>query len=274
MAMRRLLFTAAVLLSGCHAGLAQVSTMGSTAMGLPSTPGTIVTSPLNGPSPFSAATPAGRSRYDAGTRAAGFRSHNAGDGRDLRHADNANRGWHACRAGCFHVSDGWHDRNDATGFRDTYDRIADDRKRDRAIPDAIRAASYIIHDRFSRLEHPGAAAARGAAPAVAFPGSSARTDAIDGAEQYVNARHNHDDNVVDDDAGGRDGTRFSVGDYPLADRHHDDRKHCAASPDRQLLEHRMQLYAGGPIRQWRGFAALNAANSGEPSAWHDTTGHH
>src|ERR1700689_428367 len=59
MAMRRLLFTAAVLLSGCHAGLAQVSTMGSTAMGLPSTPGTIVTSPLNGPSPFSAATQPG-----------------------------------------------------------------------------------------------------------------------------------------------------------------------------------------------------------------------
>jgi hypothetical protein len=59
MAMRRLCFTAAVLLSGCNAGLAQVSTMGSTAMGLPSTPGTIVTSPLNGPSPFSATTQPG-----------------------------------------------------------------------------------------------------------------------------------------------------------------------------------------------------------------------
>jgi hypothetical protein len=52
--MRRLLFAAAALLSGCNASPAQVSTMGSTAMGLPSTPGTIVTSPLNGPSPFSA----------------------------------------------------------------------------------------------------------------------------------------------------------------------------------------------------------------------------
>src|ERR1700704_5186409 len=52
--MRRLLFTTAVLLLGCNASLAQVSTMGSTAMGLSSTPGTIVTSPLNGPSPFSA----------------------------------------------------------------------------------------------------------------------------------------------------------------------------------------------------------------------------
>src|SRR3982075_2853783 len=52
--MRRLLFTSAVLLLGCNASLAQVSTMGSTAMGLSSTPGTIVTSPLNGPGPFSA----------------------------------------------------------------------------------------------------------------------------------------------------------------------------------------------------------------------------
>jgi hypothetical protein len=54
--MRRLLFMAATLLIGCNAGVAQVSTMGTTAMGLPSTPGAIVTSPLNGPSPFSATT--------------------------------------------------------------------------------------------------------------------------------------------------------------------------------------------------------------------------
>jgi hypothetical protein len=57
--MRRLLFTTIVLLSGCNACLAQVSTIGSTAMGLPSTPGAIVTSALNGPSPFSATTQPG-----------------------------------------------------------------------------------------------------------------------------------------------------------------------------------------------------------------------
>src|SRR5450755_3256321 len=57
--MRRLLLTTALLLAGCNAGMAQVSTMGSTAMGLASTPGAIVTSPLNGPSPFSAATQPG-----------------------------------------------------------------------------------------------------------------------------------------------------------------------------------------------------------------------
>src|ERR1700709_743081 len=54
--MRRVLLVAVTLLAGCNAGLAQVSTMGTTAMGLPSTPGAIVTSPLNGPSPFSATT--------------------------------------------------------------------------------------------------------------------------------------------------------------------------------------------------------------------------
>src|SRR6202165_5840387 len=58
-AMRRLLFTAAVLLSGCQVCLAQVSTMGTTAMGLSSTPGTMLSSPLSGPSPFSAAVQPG-----------------------------------------------------------------------------------------------------------------------------------------------------------------------------------------------------------------------
>src|SRR5260370_17785846 len=57
--MRRLVFTAGAMLVGCTACLAQVSTMGSTAMGLSSTPGAIVTSPLNGPSPFSATTQPG-----------------------------------------------------------------------------------------------------------------------------------------------------------------------------------------------------------------------
>src|SRR5258705_4224038 len=59
MAMRRFFFTTAILLAGCTACLAQVSAMGSTAMGLSSTPAAIVTSPLNGPSPFSATTQLG-----------------------------------------------------------------------------------------------------------------------------------------------------------------------------------------------------------------------
>jgi hypothetical protein len=36
----------------------------------------------------------------------------------------------------------------------------------------------------------------------------------------------------------------------------------------------MQLYPGRPAEQWRGFAALDAANSGEPATRHDSTGYH
>jgi len=57
--MRRLRLTVAILLAICNASLAQISTMGTTATGIPSTPGAIVSSPLNGPSPFSAATQPG-----------------------------------------------------------------------------------------------------------------------------------------------------------------------------------------------------------------------
>ena len=56
---RRLLFTAGILLLGCNASFAQVSTLGTTAMGIPTTPGTILISPLNGPGPFSAVTQPG-----------------------------------------------------------------------------------------------------------------------------------------------------------------------------------------------------------------------
>src|SRR3954467_300206 len=57
--MRCLLLTIVTLLAGCTACLAQISTLGTTAMGLATTPGAIVTSPLNGPSPFSATTQPG-----------------------------------------------------------------------------------------------------------------------------------------------------------------------------------------------------------------------
>ena len=56
---RRLLFAAGILLLGCDASFAQVSTLGTTAMGIPTTPGTILISPLNGPGPFSAVTQPG-----------------------------------------------------------------------------------------------------------------------------------------------------------------------------------------------------------------------
>src|SRR5712692_8897365 len=59
MPMRRLLLTIVTLLVGCSACLAQISTLGTTSMGIATTPGVIVTSPLNGPSPFSATTQPG-----------------------------------------------------------------------------------------------------------------------------------------------------------------------------------------------------------------------
>ncbi len=59
--MRRLLLTTSMLLLGGPACLAQVSTMGSTAMGLSTTPGTIVTSPLIRPRSVLSHHPAGHS---------------------------------------------------------------------------------------------------------------------------------------------------------------------------------------------------------------------
>jgi hypothetical protein len=50
--MRTLLCTTSVLLLSVSSCLAQVSTMGTTAMGVPTTPGAIVSSPLTGPGPF------------------------------------------------------------------------------------------------------------------------------------------------------------------------------------------------------------------------------
>src|SRR3954465_398693 len=57
--MRYFLMATVALLANGTAATAQVSTMGTTAMGIPSTPGAIVSSPLNGPSPFSATTQPG-----------------------------------------------------------------------------------------------------------------------------------------------------------------------------------------------------------------------
>jgi hypothetical protein len=57
--MRFFLCAVVAVLTSATACMAQVSTMGTTAMGLASTPGAIVSSPLNGPSPFSAATQPG-----------------------------------------------------------------------------------------------------------------------------------------------------------------------------------------------------------------------
>ena len=57
----------------------------------------------------------------------------------------------------------------------------------------------------------------------------------------------------------------TVGDHSHANRRQHHREHFANGPAWQPLDHRMQLYAGRPADQWRGFAALDAGNSGEPA---------
>ena len=104
--MRRLLFTTAALLAGCNASLAQVSTMGTTAMGLSSTPGTIVTSPLNGPSPFSATTQPGTP--DTTLAPVPLASDPTTPGTVVTCSTNrANRAWNSGSASYFHVGNGW-----------------------------------------------------------------------------------------------------------------------------------------------------------------------
>ena len=103
MAMRRLLFTTAILLAGCNAGLAQVSTMGTTAMGLSSTPGTIVPTRTFGTAGW-VLTTIGWSVRDGPVRPATVRCGAA------RHRRN--------RVG----SDGHHDRAPSVASRDVTDR--------------------------------------------------------------------------------------------------------------------------------------------------------
>ena len=108
--MRRLLFTAAALLAGCNASLAQVSTMGTTAMGLSSTPGTIVTSPLNGPSPFSATTQPGTPVTTLAPVPLASDPTTPGTVVTCS-TPAANHAWDSGSVSYFHVGDGWHNRH-------------------------------------------------------------------------------------------------------------------------------------------------------------------
>ena len=95
--------------------------MGTTAMGLPTTPGTIVISPLNGPGPFSAVTQPGTPGTTLAPVPLASDPDNAGDGRDLRCTDRTNRAWDAGGAGYVHVGNSRHNRTAAIGFRGTDD---------------------------------------------------------------------------------------------------------------------------------------------------------
>ena len=58
-------------------------------------------------------------------------------------------------------------------------------------------------------------------------------------------------------------------DHSHAGRRQHDRNHFAGAAARQPFDHRMQFDAGRPADQRRGFAAVDAANSGQPAARHD-----
>jgi hypothetical protein len=174
----------------------------------------------------------------------------------LFHTDRANHAWNAGSASYFPIVNGWYNRNDAINSSG-YLFHAYNGRHGHTISDAVRTTSYLIHVRFPRLDRTGAAAARNTSSAVAFHCCNARTDVIDGTEPSL---HIHDD------------ASDIVGNHSHANRHHHDREHLANDPARQFLDHRMQFYAGRPADQRRGFAALNAGNTAESAAGHDSAG--
>ena len=166
------------------------------------------------------------------------------------HTHGANRAWNSGGASYSHVGNGRHNRNDAIGFRGTDDiSIA---------AGAVRAAGCVIHNHTFRLDpHNGVGTARSSPSAAAFHCRTVRADTDDR------------DDVIDGDNGSD-----PVGHHSHTDRWQRDRDHFGSAPARQLVDHRMQLYLGGPADQWRVLAALNSGNSGQPRTRHDSTRGH
>jgi hypothetical protein len=198
-------------------------------------------------------------------------------------AGRTDRAGNSGGAGYVHVGDR-HNRSDAIDICGT-DSIGNtgylfhvcNRKHGHTISDAVRPTSYIIHVRFSRLDHTGGAAAGTTAAAVTFHCCNARTGAIDGTEPglHIHAGHHSHDDVIDtDDVTDRDDADGSAGDHSHADGHYNDREYFANGPARQFLDHSLQFCAGRAADQWRGLAALDAGNSGEPAARYDSARHH
>jgi len=191
----------------------------------------------------------------------------------LCHTDWANHAWNSGSAGYIFLFDGWHHRSDAIDSHGT-DDISTTANCGRTI-DMDPTAGNIRHDGFSGHDYTGAATAGTTAPAVTFHCCNARADVIDGTGHrlHIPAGHrNHDDAIDYDDVTDRDDANGSVGDHSHANRHHHDREHLADEPAWQSLDHRMQLGAGRPADQWRGFAALDAGNSSDSATRHDSAG--
>jgi hypothetical protein len=167
------------------------------------------------------------------------------------HTHRTNRARNSGGASYFHVSNEHHDRNDALGFRDTDDII-----RNELPAPATAGPSCVTHNHRLRLgPNNGAGTPRSSPSAAAFHCRTVRTDAID--------------RLIDSDD-----ASDPIGHHSHANRWQRDRDHIGSVPARQLVDHRMQLYPGGPADQWRVFAALNPGNSEQPRAWHDSTRSH
>jgi hypothetical protein len=199
----------------------------------------------------------------------------------LFHTDRANHTWNSGSASHVSLFNGWHDWSAAFDICADDDISSSDRFfyaygwRHGHTPYVVRTTSQFIHDRFSRLDRTGAAAARTTAPTATFHYCSARTGVIDATEHGLPihaGHHSHDYGIGTDDVTDCDGASSRVGDHSHANRHHHDREHFASGSAWWLLDHRMQLYAGRAADQWRRFGALDAGNSGEPTTRYDSAG--
>jgi hypothetical protein len=235
--------------------------------------------PTQRPKPVLGDDPDRHSRHHAGAGAAGFQSYNAGDCRDLFHANGADHAWNSDSASYCHGGNGWHNRNDDLDSRGADDISSTDYLfrvlNGRAVV-AIRTTSYVVYVRFSRLDGTGRVVRDSRASAFRY--HNAHLDAIDGIEHGPHihgGQHSHGDAIDhDDDIIDRDDGSGAVGDHFCANRRQHDRDHIAGVRARQPIDHCMQLHPGRSADQRRGFAALDARNSGEPGARHDSAGYH
>ena len=273
--MRHLLLTAAALLWGCNASLAQVSTMGTTAMGLSSTPGTILSSPLNGPSPFSAITQPGAPDTTLAPVPLASDPSTPGTVVTCATPSGANRLANADGAGYFDVGSGKRDRDDATDLGRANGTVRCSRvhggelERAHFALSAQPASSFLSTIPGSNVPAPPPPAIPALPAPIAAP--SVPPASIDTDLHSHGGEHSHDDAVDHDHVIDRDDVGVPARNHSHARRRQHDGHHFAGVAARQCFDHGVQLDAGWSTDQRRSFAAVDAASSGKPSARHDRT---
>jgi hypothetical protein len=187
----------------------------------------------------------------------------------LRHPNWANRAWNTGGDSYIHVGNGWRSRNDALYVRDV--RGTDDTDNAGYLSDdhncqfdraglAVRDTSYIVYDRFSRLDGTGSVIP--ASSGCICRDRNVRTGAINATES---GPHLHDGQHSHDDA------RDCVGDHPHSIRRQHDRDSVTGVAAGQSIDYRVQFYTGGPSDKWRRFAALDPPSSERSLARRDST---